>query len=217
MSPIESNETLMMAEVIPPKLLPRILTRFDLVAIYFALIFGSYGAAQLASKGWASVPILLIATVTFLVPCALAAYELGTLFTGEGGIYIWAHKTFGPAHGFVAGWLSWVPIFLLLPLGATTIIAHVQLLLGVEWPLITQVVAQIAVVWIVTWIALMRIEISQRYIRVFSVVSFSTAILLLITAASASTPIANPITTEIFTVDFFAKGAVYSAAVLWLT
>src|SRR5687768_16482452 len=99
----ERSHQEMLAEVIPPKLLPRLLRRFDLVTLYFALIFGSYGAAQMAAGGWSAIPMMLLAAVTFLVPCALAAYELGTLYPGEGGIYVWAHKTAGPGHGFFAG------------------------------------------------------------------------------------------------------------------
>lgn len=129
---VERDTNRMLAELIPPKVLPRALTRFDLISLYFALIFGSYGAAQMAAGGWAGIPMMLLAAATFLLPCALAAYELGTLFPGEGGIYIWAHKTAGPIHGFIAGWLSWVPIFFLLPLGATTIIAHMQYVTGSE-------------------------------------------------------------------------------------
>src|SRR5260370_36833418 len=109
----------------------------------------------MAAGGWASIPMLWLATLTFLVPCAMCSYELGPLSPGEGGIYIWAHKTFGPIHGFVAGWLSWVPIFFLLPLGATTIVAHLQVALGADWPLWVQIALQLAVVAVVTLISVL--------------------------------------------------------------
>src|SRR3970040_210 len=111
----------MLAEIIPPKVLPKSLSRFDLVTIYFALIFGSYGASQMATGGWAAIPMLVLATLCFMIPTILGSWELGTLFPGEGGIYIWAHKTMGPIHGFIAGWLSWMAVFLLLPLVSTAI------------------------------------------------------------------------------------------------
>lgn len=206
----------MLAETEPPKLLPQVLSRLDLISLYFALIFGAYGAAQMAGKGWASIPILLIATVTFLLPCALAAYELGTLFPGEGGIYIWAQKTFGPIHGFISGWLSWVPIFLLLPLGATTIIAHLQVAFDANWPLWVQVVLQVAEVWIDASLAILGIIVSQRYIRWLSLVSFSTAVLIFWLAMVNIESIANPVTRDIFNINIFSNGALYSAAVLWL-
>jgi hypothetical protein len=63
MDPVANQE--MLAEVVPPKILPRILGRFDLVAICFAVIFGSYGAAQRAASGWAGIPMMVLAGVDY--------------------------------------------------------------------------------------------------------------------------------------------------------
>ena len=205
----------MLAEVIPPKVLPRSLTRFDLVTIYFALIFGSYGAAQMASMGWAAIPMLTLAAITFLVPCALASYELGTLFPGEGGIYIWAHKTLGPSHGFIAGWLSWIPIFLLLPLGATTITAHLQVAFSAKWPLWAQVACQLAIVNGVALISMARLRISQGYVRAIFFLSFATALTVFVVGLLHAKP-ATSVTNEIASFDFTKYGTLYSAAILWL-
>jgi len=205
----------MLAEVIPPRLLPRVLQRFDLVTLYFALIFGSYGAAQLAAGGWAAIPMMMLAAVTFLVPCALAAYELGTLYPGEGGVYVWAHKTAGPVHGFIAGWLSWVPIFLLLPLGAATVVAHAQYVTGTEWSLGGQVFAQALFVIAVTVVSATRLRVSQNYIRLMFFVSLGTA-LAAFAAGMATSPPATPVTADMASLDLSVHGALYSAAVLWL-
>nr|VFK27819.1 MAG: amino acid/polyamine/organocation transporter, APC superfamily [Candidatus Kentron sp. LPFa] len=205
----------LLAEVIPPRLLPRVLKRFDMVAIYFALIFGSYGAAQMAGQGWAGIPMMALAAVTFLLPCTLASYELGTLFPGEGGIYIWAHKTLGPIHGFIAGWLGWVPIFLLLPLGATTIIAHVQFVFGTEWPLWAQVAGQIAIVLLIGGISAARLLVSQRYVRWMFWISMGTAVSVFI-AGFISEGTGTPVDSSILSFDISEHGALYSAAILWL-
>jgi len=205
----------MLAELIPPRVLPRVLSRFDLVTIYFALIFGSYGAAQMAGQGWAGVSMMTLAAITFLIPCILASYELGTLFPGEGGIYIWAHKTFGPIHGFIAGWLSWVPIFLLIPLGATTIVAHLQVALNAQWSLGAQVTAQLLVAWAVVIISMKRLSFSQGYVRALFFVSLATAVTVFVVGLLKSSP-ANPVNAEISSLDLGKYGALYSAAILWL-
>lgn len=205
----------MLAEVVPPLLLPRALTRFDLLTLYFALIFGAYGAAQMSNQGWAGIPMLLIAAVTFLVPCAFASYELGTRYPGEGGIYIWAHKTAGPVHGFIAGWLSWVPIFLLLPLGATTITAHLQFIMGKEWPLLAQIFAQVAVIILVTLLSLARLRLSQTYVNVMFFLAIGTAVAALIAGLLKSPP-ATPLNSDLRTINIFSYGSLYSAAILWL-
>lgn len=205
----------MLAELIPPRVLSRCLSRFDMVTIYFTLIFGSYGAAQLAGQGWGSIPILFIAVITFLLPCALASYELGTLFPGEGGIYVWAHKTLGPIHGFIAGWLSWVPIFLLLPLGANTVSAHLEYALDVKWSLWQQVICQLAVINTVTIISLLSIRFSQGYVRAMFFVALGTTVVALI-AGIIHNPPATPINGDVFSWNILAHGPLYSAAVLWL-
>jgi glutamate:GABA antiporter len=205
----------MLAEVVPPRILPRVLSRFDMVSIYFALIFGSYGAAQMAAQGWAGISMILLAAVTFLVPCILASYELGTLFPAEGGVYVWAHKTFGPLHGFIAGWLGWVPIFLLLPLGATTIVAHLQLVLQSEWPLWGQVAAQIGIVVVIGGVSLAKLSVSQRYVRWMFWVSLGSAAAVFL-AALALGRSANPVDSEILSLDLSKYGSLYSAAILWV-
>ncbi len=205
----------LLAETEPPKILPRILTRFDMVALYFAIIFGSYGAGQLAASGWAGIPMLFLALVTFLLPCGLAAYELGTLFPSEGGVYVWAHKAFGPLQGFIAGWLSWMPIFLLLPLDATIIVSYLQYALGQSWSLLAQVALQVVVVWVLLSIAVLRLRVSQIMINVMFFGAILTAVVAVI-AGFVHIPAATPVTNEIFSFDLGKYGFLYSAAVLWL-
>lgn len=212
--PTESTN-LLRAETVPPTILPRVLKRFDMVTIYFSIIFGSYGAAQLAAQGWAGIPMLLLAAVTFLLPCALGAYELGTLFPSEGGIYVWARKTLGPVHGFIAGWLSWIPIFLLLPLDASVIVAHIQYALGQEWSLAVQVAAQIGYVWLLMIVCALRLRISQSIVNIMFFVAMGIAVTVLIAGFMHGAPV-TPIDREIFSLDLGKYGFLYSAAVLWL-
>src|SRR3989338_3429820 len=213
--PLQQTDV-MLAETEPPKILPRILKRFDLVTIYFAIIFGSYGAAQMTSHGWAGIPMLLLATITFLIPCMLGAFELGTLFPSEGGIYVWTHKTFGAIHGFIAGWLSWVPIFLLVPLDASVIIAHLQYALGQEWSLFAQVAAQIVFVWVLFGVCTLRLRISLTVVNIMFFVAMGTAVTALIAGLMHVGGAATPITSDIYSFDLSKHGALFSAAVLWL-
>ncbi|MBD2704814.1 APC family permease [Spirosoma sp. BT702] len=211
---MKSNK--MLAELIPQRLLNRVLERFDLMSLYFALIFGSYGAAQMTAEGWAGIPMMLLAALTFLLPTALASYELGTLFPGEGGIYIWSQKALGPIHGFISGWLSWVPIFLLLPLGASTIVAHIGFIFNTKFTLGVNITLQAIVVVIITIISCFRLALSQKYINLMFFVSFGTAIIIFLCALfsnNQATPFREPI---INSFDVFKHGAMYSAAILWL-
>ena len=42
----------------------------------------------------------------------MAVVELGNLWPGQGGVYIWATRTMGETWGFIGGYLSWVPVIL---------------------------------------------------------------------------------------------------------
>jgi len=205
----------MLAEIIPEKLLDRVLNRFDLFALYFALIFGSYGAAQMTADGWAGIPMLLIAAVTFLLPTALASYELGTLFPGEGGIYIWAHKSLGPIHGFIAGWLSWVPIFLLLPLGVSVIVGHIEFIIGTEFSLAIKIALQAILIIVITFASILKLKLSQKYINIMFFVAFLTAVIVFVCGFLKETS-ATPMDVNKNSFNVFKHGAMYSAAILWL-
>jgi amino acid transporter len=208
-------EATMISEKKAPGLLDRILKGFDLTTLYFALIFGSYGAAQMTADGWAGIPMLLLAAVTFLLPTALGAYELGTLFPGEGGIYIWAHKALGPLHGFISGWLSWIPIFFLMPLGASTIVAHFQLFSGMPFSLGTTIALQVAIVIAIALISCLRLVFSQRYINIMFFVSMATAVIVFACATSSGKH-ATPLDASVLDFNVLKHGAMYSAAILWL-
>lgn len=207
--------TPILAETVPPKILPRILGRFDLITIYFAIIFGSYGAAQLAASGWAGIPMTVLAAITFLLPCGLASYELGTLFPSEGGIYVWAHKLFGEKHAFIAGWLSWIPIFLLLPLDASILSPHLQFIFGVQWGLWISIGVQIAFVWLLFALSATKLRISQTIVNIMFFVAIGTAVAALIAGLIHSHPV-NPVTHDIYSFNLGKYGFLYSAAVLWL-
>ena len=205
----------MLVEQMAPTILPRSLGRFDLTAIYFAAIFASYGAAQMASLGWAAIPMLIMAALVFLVPCALAAFELGTLFPGEGGIYIWAHKAFGPLHGFISGWLSWVPIFLILPLSVTASSAYIQEAFHTTWPKSIDTIIQLVLIWVEFLFCVRGLKTSQNIVRIGFFISFGTAIAVFIVGWLQPVS-ATPVTNDITSFNIFQHGVLFSAAVLWM-
>ena len=60
-----------------------------------------------ASAGPSSLWIWLLAVAVFSGPLIVATAELTTRFDGEGGVYDWTARTFGPFWGFVCGWIYW--------------------------------------------------------------------------------------------------------------
>ena len=48
----------------------------------------------------------ILGILTFLVPAGLAVAELGGLWPGQGGVYIWAYRTMGEDLGLH----RWLPV-----------------------------------------------------------------------------------------------------------
>jgi len=88
--------------------LPRVMTLRDVVLFNITAIVGLRWLTTAGRIGPASLVLWVIAMVIFFLPSAMAVRELADIDPGEGGIYRWATRAFGPRHGFLAGWGYWV-------------------------------------------------------------------------------------------------------------
>ncbi len=61
-----------------------------------------------AEYGLASLSLLILAALVFLIPVALISAELATKWPQSGGVFIWVKKAFGYKAGFAASWFMWV-------------------------------------------------------------------------------------------------------------
>ena len=75
-------------------------------AIIGAGILGLPGRAYAVAGTWSLLAWVLCAILTGAV--ALCFAEVGSRFTQTGGPYLYARVAFGPAIGFVVGWVTWV-------------------------------------------------------------------------------------------------------------
>jgi amino acid transporter len=66
--------------------------------------------AVAAAVGPASLPMWVLALLTFFVPLAVATAELTARVEGEGGLYAWTRDILGPFAGFMCGWLYWISL-----------------------------------------------------------------------------------------------------------
>src|SRR3989449_10940869 len=80
----------------------------DVVLLNISWIVGLRWLTTAGRIGPASLVLWVIAMVIFFLPSAMAVRELADIDPGEGGIYRWATRAFGPRHGFLAGWGYWV-------------------------------------------------------------------------------------------------------------
>ena len=67
------------------------------------------GLPSEAIYGPSSAFYYLFAAIVFLIPTALVAAELASLFSDkQGGVFRWVGEAFGPRTGFLAIWLQWI-------------------------------------------------------------------------------------------------------------
>jgi len=85
--------------------------RWDLVAILINVVIGA-GIMGLPAKSFAligSYSIVAWVVCALIMGVVAACFaEVGSRFAQTGGPYLYAHAAFGPAVGFLVGWLAWI-------------------------------------------------------------------------------------------------------------
>jgi len=81
---------------------------WDVVAMNIVAVVGLRWISRSARLGAPSVTLWILACFVFFVPLAAVLAALSSRHPEQGGIYAWARRAFGPAHGFVCGWCMWV-------------------------------------------------------------------------------------------------------------
>ncbi len=120
----------LISERVAGGILPRVLTSFDMVAIFVAIVLFITNAAVIQSAGPPAFGWWILGFVVFLIPGAIVTGQLGRMFPGEGSIYLWTNKAFGSFWGFFAGFCAWWPGILVMVATGTIVLSF----LGYVWP-----------------------------------------------------------------------------------
>src|SRR6266702_2855038 len=112
----------LISERVAGGILPRVLTSFDMVAIFVAIVLFITNAAVIQSAGPSAFGWWILGFLAFLIPGAIVTGQLGLMFPGEGSIYLWTHKAFGAFWGFFAGFCAWWPgVLVMVATGTITL------------------------------------------------------------------------------------------------
>lgn len=84
------------------------LSVFSLVMITAGSVDSIRNLPATALFGSSLIFFFLIATIFFLIPCAMVSGELAAGWPKQGGVYIWVKEAFGVQAGFTAIWLQWI-------------------------------------------------------------------------------------------------------------
>jgi amino acid transporter len=158
----------LISERVAGGILPKVLTTFDMVAIFVAIVLFITNSAAIQPAGPAAYGWWIIGFLVFLIPCAIATGQLGVMFPGEGSIYLWTHKAFGRFWGFFAGFCAWWPGVLVMVATGTLVISF----LGYAFPAVATWSVQeqglVIVVAIVVSgaLAVLRFRVTQNMVNV---------------------------------------------------
>jgi glutamate:GABA antiporter len=167
-SDTDTNSGSLISERVAGGILPKVLTTFDMVAIFVAIVLFITNAAAIQPAGPAAYAWWIIGFVVFLIPCAIATGQLGVMFPGEGSIYLWTHKAFGPFWGFFAGFCAWWPGVLVMVATGDLVVSF----LGYAFPAVStwsvqeQGLVIVGVIAVSALLAVLRFRVTQNLVNV---------------------------------------------------
>src|SRR5579872_7373400 len=175
-----NSSDVLRSERIAGGILPKVLNSFDMVAIFVAIVlFISNSAVMAGGAGPAAYVYWGIGFITFLIPGAIVTGQLGLMFPGEGSIYVWTNKAFGPFMGFFAGFCAWWPGVLVMIATGDAVASLIQQLnanfLTEAWQQGVVIIAVIAFSFI---LSVLRFRATQNIVNVVFV-AYGGAILLI--------------------------------------
>lgn len=122
---------------------------FDAVLMSVVVVMVAESAAPAAAIGPSQFFWWIFLLIFFFVPYGLVSSELGTAYTGDGGLYDWVKQAFGSRWGGRLAWLYWInyPLWMasLAILFTQTMSQIFKLHLGTFW----DVLIQLIFVWVV--------------------------------------------------------------------
>ncbi|MDR2453404.1 MAG: APC family permease [Bifidobacteriaceae bacterium] len=125
----------------------------DAVLAAVCVILVVEAAAPSAAIGHSQYFWWLVMLVAFFLPYGLVSAELGTAYTGEGGLFDWVKRAYGRKWGSRVAWYYWVNFALWMASLAVLAIDVVEQAFGVEIPLYVALPVQLVFIWVVSYLS----------------------------------------------------------------
>jgi glutamate:GABA antiporter len=183
MSTIIQRSTFIRSERIAGGILPRVLSSFDMVAIFVAIVLFIQNAAPVTGAGAAAYTYWILGFITCLIPGAIVTGQLGLMFPGEGSIYVWTTKAFGDFVGFLGGFCAWWPGILVMISAGATVVTFIQNLGSLyKQQLLSDPGSQgLVIILIITisfLLSVLRFRVTQNLVNIIFLAYGSTIVLI---------------------------------------
>ena len=172
-------DTALPSEDYVPRTMPGILGVWDMTATFMVAIFLATTATTAALGGPAAITYLVLAGLTFFVPCIVATMQLGTMFPHEGSLYNWTHKAIGGKSSFFAGFCAWFPGVLIAASFGDLLVTYIQNM-NSKW-LVTPWQQGIVIILVLAFAGLLsvqRFRTVQNVINVLVCLSIASSLLI---------------------------------------
>jgi amino acid transporter len=166
------------------------LTLWDVVAMNIVAVVGLRWISRSARLGAPSVTLWILACLVFFVPLAAVLAELSSRHPEQGGIYAWARRAFGPAHGFICGWCMWVNNLFYFPSLLLFAAANALVPMGPDGAAIADsrlysVTFVLGFVWLITFVNVLGFSTGKWLQNLGSIATWIPAIILIAAGAIA--------------------------------
>jgi amino acid transporter len=219
MTALESRQGKLATELVPDRVLPKVLNTFGLTAAYVFIICWITGCSIMATGGWSAIPMWVAGIVVFLIPAGLAVAELGNLWPAQGGVYIWAYRTLNEPLAFFGGFLSWIPVILNGATGPSAVLSFILLALHATVGLAVSIILQLLILWFAVVLALRKLAATQKIMNIalITYLAVAGAVLLVGILHAARHGSATPVSAhELFSLNFGKYGWIFGLVLLYL-
>jgi amino acid transporter len=162
----------------------------DLTLFSVACMVSIRWISAAAHAGPGTIMLWIAASVSFLVPLAIAVGTLTVKYPGAGGMYLWARNDFGPFHGFLCFWIYWLGIAVLFSGLAVAYMGMSAYALGPSLQHLTSsrtyvVSASLGVIWLGLGLNIIGITVGKWTENLAAIASWLLVVLLVAIAVLA--------------------------------
>jgi amino acid transporter len=112
-----------------PKLMPQVLGSWDMTVTFVVSMCMATSTTAAVAGGSATLLYILLAGLTFFLPCLIVTAQLGSMFPHEGALYNWTHHAMGGYWSFFSSFCAWFPSIFISSNMAYLFISYAQMLL----------------------------------------------------------------------------------------
>jgi len=122
---------------------------FDAVLMSVVVIMVVESVAPAAAIGPSQFFWWIFLLILFFIPYGLISSELGTTYTGDGGLYDWVRQAFGQRWGGRLAWLYWINYPLWMASLAVLFVQVSDQIFNIKLNTLGSIIVQLVFVWVV--------------------------------------------------------------------